>query len=243
MRVQNDTILSTAVDVTGDIERQGFSLIPGADLLVPPAARDSLQQLADSFHDLPLDPYMPDGSRYRYRRYTCYTYERDSGSLTVTENGGYFQTVENNPFAGGAPRKYEEVDESLRYSPFLAGLIAFGVDQLPPKDVNRWLVQLHTVRIVAREGELGRPTPEGVHRDGYTFISLHMVTRHNVTGGGTQVCDETGAPITSKVFTDRLDSLYGEDARIRHGVEPVALADPRAGNGYRDMLLMSYDPQ
>jgi hypothetical protein len=242
MDPRKDCLLSTSVDVTGDITRQGFSLLSGADITVPPAALPSLDRLAGSYGDLELDPYMPDGSTYRYRRHSCYEYARDTGDLKVTENQGYFQTTENNPFAGGTARRYEEIDESLRLGPFLHGLIAFGVGQLPPKDVNRWAVQVHCVRIVARTNEPGMPTPEGKHRDGYTFISLHMLTRYNVTGGGTQIYGLRDNLIMRRTFTHRLDSLYAQDERIRHGVEPVMVADPALGDGHRDTLLMSYDP-
>lgn len=29
----------------------------------------------------------------------------------------------------------------------------------------------------------GNPTPEGIHKDGHTFISMHMIGRYNIEGG------------------------------------------------------------
>ncbi|MFE6049874.1 2OG-Fe dioxygenase family protein [Kitasatospora sp. NPDC056446] len=242
MHILSDPAIATSVDVTGDIVRTGFSIVDGADFRLTGTARDGVAAFAASYDDLPPDPYLPDGGSYRYRRHTRYAYDTGTGELAVTENPGYFQTRENNPFAGGRTRKYEELDATVRFNPFLSALIAFNVGRLPLPQVRRWAVQAHCVRIVARADQAGRPTPEGVHRDGCTFISLHMVDRRNIAGGLTSVYSPEGEPITEKLFTAHLDSLYGEDVRIRHGVGDVSVADPAAGPGTRDMLLMSYDP-
>ncbi|MFF7994638.1 2OG-Fe dioxygenase family protein [Kitasatospora xanthocidica] len=242
MHVLSDSAIATTVDVTGDITRTGFSVVDGAGFRLSRAVRDSLADLAASYDDLPLDPYLPDGGTYRYRRHSRYAYDTVTGELTATENPGYFQTRENNPFAGGRMRRYEELDEKVRFAPFLSSLIAFNVGRLPLKDMRRWAVQAHCVRIVASEDETGKPTPEGVHRDGCAFISLHMVDHRNIEGGLTSVYTPEGERIAEKLFTTRLDSLYGEDVRIRHGVGDVFVADPGKGPGTRDMLLMSYDP-
>ncbi|WP_327327081.1 2OG-Fe dioxygenase family protein [Streptomyces sp. NBC_01210] len=242
MHIPHDTAISTDVDVTSEITRNGFSIVKGALLRVPETIGDAVGPFVASYDDLLPDPYLPDGGRYRYRRHTRYTYDAVTGELRVKDNPGYFQTRENNPFAGGQMRKYEELDEAIQYNPFLCSLIAFNVAQLPAKKVERWEVQAHCVRIVARPDERGRPTPEGVHRDGCTFISLHMVRRHNVSGGETRIYSPDGEPITETLFTEAFDSFFGDDIRIRHGVGDVSIADPALGAGTRDMLLMSYDP-
>ncbi|MFI5617200.1 2OG-Fe dioxygenase family protein [Streptomyces sp. NPDC051567] len=244
MHVLPDHTLSTEVDVTDDIVRRGFSLVDGPQLHVPDQLVDSLGEFVASYEDLPADPFLPDGGRYRYRRHSRYLFDAATRHLEVIENPGYFQTAENNPFAGGVMRTYEELAGHIVRSPFLAALIAFNCDRLPPQETTtRWEVQAHCVRIVARQNALGRPTPEGVHRDGYPFISLHMINRYNIGRTGTSVYDADENFLTRKVFSARLDSLYGEDHRIRHGVEDVEQADPRLGDGTRDMLLMSYDPR
>ncbi|GGQ54501.1 MULTISPECIES: 2OG-Fe dioxygenase family protein [Streptomyces] len=234
--------LSSPADITGDLVRTGFSMVPGSDMRVPAALQDSLKTLAASYDDLPADPYLPDGGNYRYRRHTRYTWRPATGELLVADNPGYFQTVENNAFAGGQWRKYEELTDEVREGAFLTALIDFNVGRLPLPEVEQWAVQVHCVRIVARDDAQGRPTPEGVHRDGCTYVSLHMVNRHNISGGRTSVYTPEHELITEKVFTDCLDSFFGDDPRVRHGVADVSVADPSLGEGTRDMLLMSYDP-
>ncbi len=32
--------------------------------------------------------------------------------------------------------------------------------------------------------------PEGIHKDGHTFISMHMIGRHNIRGGTSYIYDE-----------------------------------------------------
>ncbi|MEW2452151.1 2OG-Fe dioxygenase family protein [Streptomyces parvulus] len=234
--------LSSPVDITGDLVRTGFCVIPGSSMRVPTALRSSLKTLMASYDRLPVDPHLPDGGRYRYRRHTRYTYRPASGELLVADNPGYFQTVENNAFVGGQLRAYEELTGEVREGAFLAALIAFNVGQLPHAEAEQWAVQVHCVRTVAHDGLPGRPTPEGVHRDGCAYVSVHMLSRHNITGGMTGVYTPDHELITEKVFTECLDSFFGDDLRVRHGVGDVSVTDGSLGEGTRDMVLMSYDP-
>src|SRR5690349_18045146 len=119
--------LTTPADVTDDLSRTGYALVPARRIRVPPDLGDSLATLVGCFDDLPPDPYLPDGGRYRYRRHTRYIYRPDSGELRVAENPGYYQTAENNPFAGGQWRTYEELHDEVREGAFLAALIDFAV--------------------------------------------------------------------------------------------------------------------
>lgn len=80
-----------------------------------------------------------------------------------------------------------------------------------------------------------------MHRDGFDYISLHLIGRSGVTGGRSIICDPAERPLARPLLAAPLDSLYADDRRILHGTEPVRL-DPAAGRayGYRDMLLTSY---
>ncbi|MFD9572819.1 2OG-Fe dioxygenase family protein [Streptomyces sp. NPDC059982] len=108
--------------------------------------------------------------------------------------------------------------------------------QAPPS----WEVDAHLIRVTARAGARGEPSPEGRHRDGFDYIALHHVGRANVTGGRTTLYTaEDGPPLATTTFSLPLDSLYAQDARILHDVTPVSVAVP-AAHGHRDMLLMSF---
>ncbi len=49
-----------------------------------------------------------------------------------------------------------------------------------------WHVELHQFRIETSPAETGRPTPEGLHRDGVDWVFVMLVDRHNVSDGVTE---------------------------------------------------------
>ena len=65
-----------------------------------------------------------------------------------------------------------------------------------PEEELRWFVEAHAFRIDPRAG-VGRPTPEGAHRDGVDFVAVVLVERRGVRGGETRVFDAAG-PDSSK---------------------------------------------
>ena len=45
---------------------------------------------------------------------------------------------------------------------------------------HAWHVEVHQFRIEARSGQEGRPTPEGMHRDGVDYVLVLLVNRTNI---------------------------------------------------------------
>ena len=89
-----------------------------------------------------------------------------------------------------------------------------------------WHVELHQFRIEARSGEAGRPTPEGMHRDGVDWVLVLMVRRENIESGETTIYDLARRPLGSFTLTDPLDSALVDDSRVFHGVTAVEPLDP-----------------
>ena len=50
-------------------------------------------------------------------------------------------------------------------------------------------MELHQFRIEARAGQIGQPTPEGLHRDGVDWVLVVLVDRRNVESGVTSIYD------------------------------------------------------
>lgn len=242
MTTVEETGITTPVNVRAEIERVGYAIVRGTEILLSKQIARAVPDFVESYDDLPIDPYMADGGQYRRRRLTRYLYDVDSGTASVTENPGYFQSVANNRFAGGRLRQFEELRESVRDNAFLNALIAFNARLFGRPDVRRWKVQVHCVRTLAAPGHLGRPTPEGVHRDGVAFVGVHMVHKHNIVGGETSVYTPEEHLLGQVVLTDFLDSVFVDDDRVRHGVTDVDLADPHGDAGVRDMVLVGFEP-
>jgi hypothetical protein len=57
--------------------------------------------------------------------------------------------------------------------------------------VTRWCIEAHQFRIDTKDG-IGRPTPEGAHRDGVDLVGVFLVNRQHIKGGETRVFDARG---------------------------------------------------
>ena len=107
--------------------------------------------------------------------------------------------------------------------------------QRPPA----WHVEIHQFRIEARTGREGRPTPEGMHRDGVDWVLVLLVSRVNIASGETSIGDFAKRPLGSFTLTDPLDAAITDDNRVYHGVTPVTPLDP-ARPGHRDVLVATF---
>jgi hypothetical protein len=102
-----------------------------------------------------------------------------------------------------------------------------------------WHVETHQFRIEARAGREGRPTPEGMHRDGVDWVLVLLVNRVNINSGETTIGDLAKRPLGSFTLTDPLDAAVTDDNRVHHGVTPVTPLDP-ARPGHRDVLVVTF---
>ena len=59
------------------------------------------------------------------------------------------------------------------------------------KGPQPWYIEAHQFRIDT-EGGIGRPTPEGAHRDGVDFVAVILIGREGIKGGETRVFEADG---------------------------------------------------
>jgi hypothetical protein len=220
----------------------GYQFVPGADMRAALEACGSLagwDAFAASWNDLPLDPYLADGVRFRRRRFAVYAADA-SGAIERQAHQPHFQHKAYNALFGGIERWFEPVDPAIGGGAPLRTLIGFCARVFGPgaPDVARWHVEVHQFRIEARPGEPGQPTPEGVHRDGVDFVLVLLVSRVNIVSGVTTVHRPDGVTLGSFTLTHPFDATLVDDHRVAHGVTPVAPLDPNRP-GYRDVLVVS----
>ncbi|MDE2371429.1 MAG: 2OG-Fe dioxygenase family protein, partial [Burkholderiales bacterium] len=101
-----------------------------------------------------------------------------------------------------------------------------------------WYVEAHAFRIDT-EGGIGRPTPEGAHRDGVDLVAVLLVDRHNVRGGETRVFDAAGPQGVRFTLAEPWSALLLDDARVIHEttpIQPVQAQQP----AWRDTLVLTY---
>jgi len=100
-----------------------------------------------------------------------------------------------------------------------------------------WYVEAHQFRIDTTDG-IGRPTPEGAHRDGVDFVAVLLVSRVGVKGGETRVFEAAGPNGLRFTMSAPWTTLLLDDERVVHESTPIQpLATPPA---HRDTLVLTF---
>jgi hypothetical protein len=100
-------------------------------------------------------------------------------------------------------------------------------------------VEVHQFRIEARAGQVGRPTPEGLHRDGVDYVLVLLIRRQNIARGTTSVHALDGRRLGDFTLTAPLDAALLDDSQVAHGVTSVQPIDPDEP-AYRDVLVVTF---
>ena len=200
-------------------------------------------QLADlmawrrHWDDLPSDCYLRDGGHYRQRRHSCFVV-RDN-TVTQAPQRPHWQSVEYNALHGGIERHFEPMPAAWTTDPawqrLLRGLAGCATHL---RGEQPWYVEAHPFRITTAGG-IGRPTPEGAHRDGVDFVAVILVSRVGIKGGETRVFDADGPAGLRFTMTEPWTTLLLDDARVIHESTPIQPVDP-AHEGHRDTLVLTY---
>lgn len=217
----------------------------GFVLLTPSMLQDelslSLSELEAwraSWERLPRDPYLRDGGRYRARRHGCFVQTVGPGiDLTLAPRRAHWQPTSYNALHGGLERWFEPlepaVSESAAWARLLCGLGALFAQLTTAK---RWYIEAHQFRIDTAEG-IGRPTPEGAHRDGVEYVAVLMVGRRGVKGGETRVFQAQGNLGLRFTMLEPWTALLLDDERVIHETTPI---QPDGEDGARDTLVLTY---
>ncbi|MCP4334712.1 MAG: 2OG-Fe dioxygenase family protein [Gammaproteobacteria bacterium] len=194
----------------------------------------------DSWNRLEHDQYMADDGRYRKRRHATYAIDQTGEAARLMPYQPHYQTVDYNPLNGGVARYFAPILDDLHHSVTLAALLEFG--DLVFSQINgnhRWHIELHQFRIEARDGKLGKPTPEGVHRDGVDFVLVVMIKRVNIDSGATTIYDLDNRLVGEFTLREPFDMVLVNDRKLYHGVTPITQLDADA-EAFRDVLVITF---
>ena len=218
------------------LRERGFAVLAPASVAALAGVEVAdLDALASSWDDLLPDEYLKDGGRYRKRRHSCFVAE--DGVLRQVPHRMHWQSVDYNALHGGMQRWFEPVEPAVVAQPAwskLLGALAQVFSRRMP--VPRWSIEAHQFRIDTADG-LGRPTPEGAHRDGVDFVAVLLVARKGVKGGETRVFEAEGPRGQRFTLTQPWSLLLLDDARMIHESTPI---QPLTEGGYRDTLVVTY---
>ena len=226
------------------IVRDGFAFVRAPEMgrLLEEDGLADWEGFAATWGNLGVDAYMADGGRYRRRRFAAF--RASSAGIVRKPHQPHYQSRDYNQLNGGIERWFEPVTEVVAHHPALTAILQTSqalFDRMTPAAVRpaAWHVELHQFRIEARPGEAGRPTPEGMHRDGVDWVLVLMVRRENVASGETKIYDLVKCPLGSFTLTAPLDSALVDDSRVYHGVTAVTAIDP-GQPAYRDVLVVTF---
>jgi len=230
----------TTAEAVEQVRRRGYVLVEASAFPDPPAG-PTLAALAATWDDLAPDTALVDGGRYRRRRYGRLRARVSGGAVRLTRLGHAEFRQDTNPLYRGRARRFEPMRAATLAHPALRRLVTFDVTVGEARrSVGDWEVGLHQVRIVARGGDVGRPTPEGRHRDGHLFVGMHLMARHDCDGG-VSIVESSDGTVSEFTLARPLDTVVVEDAAVTHEVTPIH-ATPGKAEGVRDMLLVDLNP-
>lgn len=201
------------------------------------ATLESLLALNPLWEDLPADAYLRDGGHYRRRRHASLVVTGDT--VTCVAHRAHWQPVAYNALHGGIERWFTPIAPALANAAVWAQLLVrLGAQCSALKGAQPWFVEAHQFRIDTTGG-IGRPTPEGAHRDGVDFVFVILVERHGVKGGESRVFDAEGPHGIRFTLTRPWTLLMLDDERVVHEttpIQPLAAGAP----GHRDTLVLTF---
>jgi hypothetical protein len=231
--------LTRLTDLDTVLARAGFGVIEAASVAtLAGVSTAALCRWHQFWEDLPPDAHLRDGGRYRRRRHGCFVV--DGARVDAAPHRAHWQPLEYNALHGGLARWFEPLAPALVDDPAWRGLLRglAGVASALRPGVRRWFVETHPFRIDCTDG-IGRPTPEGAHRDGVDLVAVLLVARHNVKGGETRVFDVHSPQGMRFTLAEPWSTLLLDDERVIHESTPIQPVDP-ARPAHRDTLVLTF---
>ncbi len=230
--------------IEAELALQGYAHVAAEDFaaLLTQAGLADWPGFAESWNDLGMDTYMADGGRYRRRRHAAFSI--DAGTIKRKPHQPHYQSRDYNALNGGLARWFEPVKPAVAEHPAMRAILrtCFTLFNTATSAATRpaaWHVETHQFRIEAQPGELGQPTPEGLHRDGVDWVLVLLVRRENVASGVTSIHDLQRRFLGSFTLVAPMESALVDDGRVYHGVtaiEPLVAGAP----AYRDVLVATF---
>lgn len=227
--------LTSPLQLPAVLRDQGYAVLaPQAVCALAGCEIGDLMALRPSWDDLVPDAYLKDGGHYRRRRHSCFMVE--GREVAQAPHRAHWQPVEYNALHGGMQRWFEPMEPAIVQSPAWRQVLrALARVSSELKGTRPWYVEAHQFRIDT-EGGIGRPTPEGAHRDGVDLVGVFLVNREGIKGGETRVFEADGPAGQRFTLTEPWSLLLLDDERVIHESTPI---QPVAAHGHRDTLVLT----
>lgn len=236
--------LHAAAEPATLLATQGFCVLqPTALAQLAGMHPDACAAAATLWNELPPDMYLKDGGRYRSRRHASFVQNLQpidgQQALVQAPHRPHYQPTTYNALHGGMLRWYAPLDAQLTALPCWTVLLAtLGRLFAGLRPVPQWFIEAHQFRIDTCDG-VGRPTPEGAHRDGVDFVAVILVQRQGIRGGETRVFELDGPRGVRFTLEQAWSVLLMDDTSVVHESTPILPVDA-AQVGWRDTLVLTY---
>lgn len=220
------------------LRQQGFAVLDASAVCaLSGCSLPELLALSPFWDDLPPDLHLKDGGRYRRRRHSCCVVE--SAELRPVPHRPHWQPLEYNALHGGMHRRFEPIAPEMLARPAWSRLLQWlGQVASAMRVAQPWFVEAHPFRIDTTDG-IGRPTPEGAHRDGVDLVAVFLVQRQGVKGGETRVFDAEGTAGQRFTLDEPWSLLLLDDARVIHESTPIQPLTAGLASAHRDTLVIT----
>lgn len=184
------------------------------------------------FSDLPLDPFLKE--KCRFRRFSRYAIE--APNLARLGHKVFVQSIKHNKLLGAVERDYMELDESLSATEDFRNLIFSFVEacHAPPAESE---IGVHQIRIASTLEIAGKPSPEGIHEDGFDYVGIFCADRYNVSGGETCLYRPGEAEPLYCHMLEPGELLVFDDKRLMHCTSPIYALSSEGG--VRDVFILT----
>ncbi len=186
----------------------------GVQLQLAQLSTWSCAQLSAGFSQLKPNQYADGNTRYRH--YSRFMLADVFVERIDTE--AFCQSKQWNQFQGDVSRVYDPIPSQVSHSKAFYELLskfvhAGGIAETQPIDVHQFRIQ------VPDEGCL--PAPEGIHQDGYDWIAMACIARHNIQGGALEISlNRTSDPFL-QLDLEPGQILMLDDATFWHNAQPI----------------------
>ncbi|MCO4088979.1 MAG: 2OG-Fe dioxygenase family protein [Limnohabitans sp.] len=226
----------TAPDrLNATLSEQGFAVLDAASVCAMAGiALGKLQALQASWNALPPDQFLKDGGRYRRRRHA--SFELIDQQVKQVPHRAHWQPLSYNALHGGMQRWFEPMDSAVLQQDAWQKLLSWLARVASAAQGEQtWFAEAHQFRIDTTDG-IGRPTPEGAHRDGVNWVAVFLIGRHGIKGGETRVFDMDSPHGQRFTLIEPWSLLLLDDARVIHETTPI---QPETAGGWRDTLVIT----
>ena len=227
---------TTADMLTHTLQTQHYAVLsPSGVCELAHCELSALETIKPGWDDLPVDNFLRDGGRYRRRRHSSFVIE--GAAVKQMPHRPHWQPLEYNALHGGMHRLFEPIAPATISQPVWPQLLqAIGHVCSSIKGTRPWYVEAHQFRIDTTDG-IGRPTPEGAHRDGVDFVAILLIAREHVKGGESRVFEANSSKGQRFTLIAPWTLLLLDDEHVIHESTPI---QPTAAGGYRDTLVLTY---